>query len=142
MCIIWNRGEDTYFFPFRYSTVPVLLLKNLSFSYWFLFVPLQKKKSQLSWPFNIELFPDYSCSICLSIFLPIAYCFDYYMFIVTTQIRQCKPSRLVFFFFPVFFSLLFCYYLLASAANLFGIALTVYQFRKNLWYWVFQSVNM
>lgn len=106
------------------------------------------KKKQLNWPFNIELFSDYSCSICLSIFVPIPYCLDYYMFIVTTEIRQCKPSKLV--FFSIIFSLLFCIfyviyislYLLASAANLFGIALTVYQFRKNVWYWVFQSVNM
>lgn len=65
LCIVWSRGQDIYFFLFRYSIVPVPFLKTLSFSHWFLLMPLWKK---ISWSFSIELFSD-SALFHLSIFV-------------------------------------------------------------------------
>ena len=121
LCIVWSRGQDIYIFLFRYSIVPVPFLKNLSFSHWFLLMLLWKK---ISWPFSIELFSD-SALFHLSIFVPIPYCLDYYIFILTTEIRQCKSSKFVLFsnnFFLFFFAILCHLYFRVSFSISFSIS--------------------
>lgn len=134
MCIVWDSGQDI-FFPIWISNCSTPLLS--SFSHWFLCCFCKKKK--IHWLFNIELISDLFCFICLSSFVLISYCLDYCFFIVTTEIRQCKSSKLIFSI--IFFHFFFCYsviyifkvYFSSSfsistkkfAGNLFGIALNI-----------------